>query len=83
MMNYHQNLLGLAREVLPLIPSSQRDISALTLGISDDKIPMLKKKIQAFRQEILKYVSLEKQPDTVVLLNIQMLPVTQAKGKTS
>ena len=83
LMNYHQNLLGLAREVLPLIPSSQRDISALTLGISDDKIPMLKKKIQAFRQEILKYVSLEKQPDTVVLLNIQMLPVTQAKGKTS
>jgi uncharacterized protein (TIGR02147 family) len=83
LMNYHQNLLGLAREVLPLIPAPQRDISALTLGISGDKIPMLKKKIQAFRQEILKYVSLEKQPDTVILLNIQMLPVTQTKGKTS
>jgi len=83
LMNYHQHLLGLSREMLPIIPSAQRDISSLTLGIPHEKLPMLKIKIQTFRREILKFISLEEHPDTVVLLNIQMYPVTQIGGDAS
>lgn len=81
LMNYHQHLLGLSRELLPLIPAHLRDISSLTLGVPGDKIPLLKKRIQAFRKEILKLISLEERPDSVVLLNIQMFPVTQTGGE--
>lgn len=77
LMNYHQTVLGLAREVLPVIPAAQRDISAVTLGISKDKLPELKKRIQAFRQEVLKFVSLEEKPESVVLMSIQLFPLTQ------
>src|SRR5262249_7811365 len=83
LMNYHQHLLGLSREMLPLIPASLRDISSLTLGVPRDKIPFLKKKIQAFRQEILKLISLEEHPDSVVLLNIQMFPVSNVGEENS
>lgn len=81
LMNYHQTLLGLARDMLPLIPAAQRDISSITLGISKDKLADLKKKIQAFRQEVLKFVSLEEKPESVVLMNIQLFPVTQPVQK--
>ncbi len=77
LMNYHQSLLALIREALPAIPSSERDISALTLGVSRDKLPVLKKKIQDFRREILRFVSLEEKPEDVVMLNIQFFPVTR------
>jgi uncharacterized protein (TIGR02147 family) len=81
LMNYHQTVLSLAREVLPVIPASQRDISAVTLGIAKEKLPELKKRIQAFRQEILKFVSLEEKPESVVLMSIQLFPLTQPTQK--
>lgn len=76
LLNYHQNLLGLIRERLPILPSDKRDISALTLGIKKENIPVLKKKIQEFRQEILKLVSGDAEPDAVYLLGLQFFPVT-------
>lgn len=77
LMNYHQNLLDLSKEKLNDIPADERDISALTLGIAKERLPQLKEKIQSFRQEILKFVSLDTQPDNVVQLNIQMYPMTR------
>lgn len=77
LLNYHQNLLDLIKALLPRISPDRRDVSALTLGISRDKLPELKRKIQAFRKEILKMVSTESTPEEVVILAIQFLPVTK------
>ncbi|MCB1214466.1 MAG: TIGR02147 family protein, partial [Deltaproteobacteria bacterium] len=76
LFNYHKNLLSLSQEVLEKTPAKERDISAMTLGLSRDKIPLIKQKIQKFRQEILKLVSDETQTEEVLQLNIQMFPVT-------
>ncbi len=77
--NYHKTLLDLAKEVLDKVPASRRDVSSLTLGISKDRLPQLKKKIQEFRQEILKMVSLDTSPEEVVQLNMQFFPLTEDK----
>lgn len=77
MMNYHQNVLTLVKEQLPKIKADNRDISALTLGVAKGRIPELKKKIGEFRQEILKLVAEDTEPENVVLLSIQLLPVSQ------
>lgn len=77
LMNYHKELLALASERLPKIPSEKRDISALTLGIAKEKLPEIKKRIQEFRKSILEFVSTETNPETVALLNIQFFPVTE------
>lgn len=81
LLNYHLNLLDLTKEQLASIPADRRDVSALTLGITDEHLPKLKKMIQDFRKEILKYVSLDTHPDTVVQLNIQMYPMTGWKDE--
>lgn len=77
LMNYHKELLALAAERLPKIPSEKRDISALTLGMAKEKLPEIKRRIQEFRKSILELVSTETNPETVVLLNIQFFPVTE------
>ncbi len=76
LMNYHSNLLDLTKERLSNVLSTDRDISSMTLGVTKESLSVLKKRIQDFRKEIMKYVSTDTNPDNVVQLNIQMYPVT-------
>lgn len=78
--NYHQNVLDLAKMALEKVPHHQRDVSSLTLGIREDQLPLIKKKIQDFRQEVLKIAALAEQPEKVVQLCIQMFPMTSQSG---
>ncbi|MFO1462854.1 MAG: TIGR02147 family protein [bacterium] len=75
--NYHKLLLSLCQEVMDQSSPVRRDVSTMTLGIAKGRIPQLKKKIQEFRQEVLKLVADDAEPDEVVQLNIQLFPLTQ------
>jgi uncharacterized protein (TIGR02147 family) len=77
LLNYHRSLLELMKEQVGRVPQAERDVSALTLGVMKDRLPQLKKRIQEFRREILQMVSEDHNPDDVVLLGIQLLPVTK------
>lgn len=81
-MKYHQTLLEVARQTLPMIPPERRDVSSLTLGITADQIPLLKEKVREFRGEIMKMVASNDRTDHVYLLNIQFLPVTPGEDET-
>lgn len=80
-IKYHHNMLRLTEYQLTKVPAQHRDISSMTLGVSKDKIPELKKKIQEFRKEILKMVSTETEAEEVAVLNMQFLPVTKFWGE--
>jgi len=81
LLNYHQSLLSLAHHLLPQIDQADRDVSALTLGVARDKLPLIKRKIQDFRKEILQFVQDDIHPEEVVQLSIQFLPLTNQKYK--
>ncbi len=76
LLNYHQSVLELIKTRLPLVRQEKRDVSALTLGVVRERLPQLKKKIQEFRTEVLKLVASDDEPEEVVLLSMQLLPVT-------
>lgn len=76
MIDYHQQLLMLTHDVLPNIPQRQRDVSALTIGITRRRLQELKKRVQEFRQDIIHEFSTNLPTEDVVLLNIQLIPVT-------
>ena len=80
-MEFHKQVLSLTHEMIDRIPPEKRDVSSVSLGISKDKIPLLKEKLREFRQELLKLVSDEKNPEEVVFLNMQLLPVTKCEEK--
>lgn len=77
-MNCHRELLKLAGDIMENVPAPERDISALILGIKREHLEELKGHIQAFRQKILKLVSTVSDPEEVVSMTIQLLPVTRA-----
>src|SRR3989338_2854912 len=81
LMNFHQGVLELAQEMLPKIPARERDVSAMTLGIRQEMIPELKQKIREFRQEILRMISDDSAPEAVVMLTLQLFPLTQEPTK--
>jgi len=76
LLNYHQAMLGIAKEILPEVAAKNRDVSTLTLGIKRERIGQIKKRIQEFRQDILKLVSTDTQAEEVVVLAFQLLPLT-------
>ncbi len=76
LLNYHLSVLDIAKQILKEIPQEQRDVSALTLGISEEHLPEIKNRIQSFRQELLQLVA-QDVPKKVVLFTMQLMPVTQ------
>ena len=76
MMRY-KSLLHLTQTVLDQVSMKNRDISSLTLGVKKERIPQVMKMVRNFRQEVLKLVSQDTEPEEVVLLNLQFFPVTQ------
>lgn len=75
--NYHLSLIDLTKTALEITPATERDVSAMVLGVSKDKIPLLKKKIQEFRQDVLKLVSTETSSNEVLQISVQMFPLTK------
>lgn len=74
--NFHREMIRLGGEAIERYPSPERDISALTLGISRERMPELKQKIAAFRRELLELAARDADPQQVVQVNIQLFPLT-------
>lgn len=82
-LSYHQNLLRMMADVIPEIESENRDVSAINCSVPKDMIPKIKKKIQDFRQEILKMITADEEAEEAVLLTMQLLPLTRSNGEDS
>jgi uncharacterized protein (TIGR02147 family) len=76
-MNYHKNLLNMTKDRLEEVPSDQRYVNSLVLGVDKETIPILRKKIQDFCQDILKLVSDQEDASEVLVLTNQLMPYTK------
>ena len=75
--NYHRTMMVRAAEAIDLVPASDRDISSLTLCLSDDGLRRIKARIQSFRRELLELSALEDVPVQVVQVNFQLFPLSK------
>jgi uncharacterized protein (TIGR02147 family) len=67
--------LGL--EALNRHPKTQRDISTLTLGLSEPSVTRVKHLLQQVRQQLLAIANEDTAPERVYQLNLQLFPVTK------
>jgi uncharacterized protein (TIGR02147 family) len=78
---FHQDLLGLASKSLDEVPAENREVGAVSLGISQEKIPEIKKRIFMFRQSLLEEFGSETQnSDQVMQLCVQLFPLSRVSG---
>ncbi len=74
---YHRAMLESAKASIELVPSDERDISALTLCMSEGGLLRLKERIQEFRKELLSLAAENQDGEQVIQLNMQLFPLTK------
>lgn len=74
-VNYHKQVSRLAEAAHDRASREERDISSLTLGVSEEDFKVIKARIQAFRKEIMELALASKDADRVYQLNFQLFPV--------
>jgi uncharacterized protein (TIGR02147 family) len=79
--NFHREMIRLAGEAIERFPAAERDIGALTLSIPAERFAEIKKRIVAFRRELLALACEDDRPDRVVQVNIQLFPLTRPYEK--
>ncbi|MBX3248074.1 MAG: TIGR02147 family protein [Myxococcales bacterium] len=77
--NYHRTMMERAAASIDLVPSSDRDISSLTLCLSEDGLRTVKERIQRFRRELLELSVLEDEPRQVIQVNFQLFPLSRVE----
>ena len=69
--------MELARESLARHVPEKRDISTVTVTLSQEDMPELRERIAQFRQDILRMARESRRQDSVYQLNIQLFPLTE------
>lgn len=75
-VEYHHQMLERAAESLELFRSIHRDLRSVTMGISKEKLPELKKRMTSFWKEIIEFADQEEDAEIVVQVNTQLFPFT-------
>ena len=82
-VNYHRAMLERAADALDSVPRDEREISSLTLCVSQDVLLDLKERIREFRRELLQVAELGGDPERVVQVNFQLFPLSEPKETES
>ena len=80
--NFSSEMIDRAKEALETVPVEQREISGLTMGISDECIERIKQRVRIFKEEIVSMVVDDKNESrNVYQLNFQFFPLIKPKDK--
>lgn len=80
---YHRGMIALAQRALDQLPREERDISSVTLCLAESTLPLVKRKLEELRRELLQLAESEAAPERVVQLNFQLFPLSRKAGTTT
>lgn len=75
--NFHRQMLKRASESIERTSHEKRDVSSLTIAVSQDKFDEAKRRIQEFRRELNVLLSDDGEADAVYQINFQMFNLTE------
>lgn len=80
--DFHRDTIGAAKLALLQVPPDLRDFSALTIPINDTALPIVKRKLQEMKEELVEYLNRDDHcHGEVYQINMQCFPMTQIYGK--
>jgi uncharacterized protein (TIGR02147 family) len=79
--HYHREMLKKAGESIDRVPRAHRDLSAMTLSLSNESVRMINELTEKFRRDVVDVASRDQNPDVVFQLNTYFFPVTQIKAE--
>jgi len=75
--NYHKEMMQRAAESIERFSASQRDVSSLTLSVSENTYALIVEKIRSLRAELLRCAEADETPERVVQVNFQAFPLSR------
>ena len=78
--NYHKAMMQLAAESIERFPSEKRDITSVTLSVSEETRTLIISKIQTLRKELLELAESETNLQNVIQVNLQLFPLSTDLG---
>ncbi len=80
---YQLNTLDLAKKGLETLPKEERDISTVTVSISEKRFREIRKRLREFRQEIITPARTDNNPERIYHLGLQLFPLSEpSKGES-
>jgi uncharacterized protein (TIGR02147 family) len=74
---YHRAMLDRASAAIDLVPREEREISSVTLCVSQAKLLELKQQIRDFRQHLLQTAERDSEFERVVQVSFQLFPISK------
>ncbi|MEZ4321638.1 MAG: TIGR02147 family protein [Myxococcota bacterium] len=81
--SFHRTMMERASQSIDLVDRTERDISSLTFGCSDEVLAEVKQRLVEFRRELIALVAECDDPTRVVQLNLHLFPLTQSPPRES
>lgn len=75
--HFHQNVAELALHALDTLPVNERNITGVTLGISDETYSEICNEIEQFRKKIMNIAEKDIMADRTYQLNFQFFPISK------
>jgi uncharacterized protein (TIGR02147 family) len=79
-VQFHKKMLALAAESLDRFSTSEREISSVTVGCSEETFTRIKKMIEEFRSQLMTLAEEDKKKDRIYQIGFQMFPLSQRKA---
>jgi uncharacterized protein (TIGR02147 family) len=76
--NYHRAMIARAADAIDIVPRGERDISSLTFACTTEDLAEVKRRVAAFRREIIALLADRADGDRVVQLNFQLFPLSRS-----
>ncbi len=77
---FHREMLDRANEAIELVPRDEREISSVTVCVSQKRLLELKEQLREFRRQLLRTAEQDDVPERVVQINVQLFPLSKGKS---
>lgn len=80
-LNFHQEMMRLAARAVNELPKTKRNVTGMTMGISEKTYKLICDEIQDFQLKLSKLIEEDKTADRVFQLNFHFFPLSSHKPK--
>lgn len=75
--NYHSEMMDRAAQAMVDVPAAERYVAALTLSASEQTTAEVRRRVIAFREELVALCDADPKPAQIIQLNMQLFPLSQ------
>jgi len=81
--SFNRQMIQLAAEALDRVPTQERNITGVTMAVSEQTYGLITEEIRAFQDKILRLVEQDPSADRVYQMNVMLFPVSQPRKQES